>query len=313
MPDYPLVSIAAINYNNAKFVLETLESIRNQTYPNIQLIVIDDCSTDNSRDLIAQWLKTYKGDYKFIKHDVNMGVCVACNSGVKNADGKYYSAIATDDLMMPEKTEKQVSILEKSTEKTGAVYSDAFVINEDGNLLDGLFTTPHRQFEMMPSGNIYHTLLEANYIPGMSFLFKKVIFDTVGEFDASLVYEDYDMWLRIASKYEIIFSDFVSVKYRMRAGSLVSTIKNWIYSDAKIYLKHADAVLPIPRLMNLAREAYSTDDADTVQIVRKLADKIGNNYMTVACLLWKFRIPIPTGEKILETINENLYSTWYRR
>lgn len=309
MSDLPLVSIAAINYNNANFVIETLESIRSQTYPNIELIVIDDCSTDNSPAMIDEWLKGYKGVYKFIRHEVNKGVCEACTSGVNNATGKYYSAIATDDLMLPEKTALHVSILEVSDAKTGAVYSDAYMVNEKSEQFDGSFIPRHRQFDKTPSGNIYHALLQGNYIPGMSFLFKRAVFDVVGSFDKSLVYEDYDMWLRIASKFEIIYSDVISVKYRVRPGSLVSTIKNWGYSDMKIFLKHVGAPLPMQRLRDTAIHAYLISDGPTMPLVNELADKLNDRFFKTIFLLWHFNIPHQMGTIVLAKADPTLYVT----
>jgi glycosyltransferase involved in cell wall biosynthesis len=310
MPEMPLVSIAAINYNNAKYIIETLESIRKQTYANIELIIVDDCSTDNCVELITEWLKTFKGPYKLVQHEKNKGVCVACNTAVKSASGKYYAAIATDDIMLPEKIEKQVAILEATNSNVAAVYSDAYTIDEHSKNLEGLFIQHHRNFLTNPTGNIYNVLLDGNYIPGMSFLFKRNIFDEVGLFDESLIYEDYDMWLRIARKYEIIFSEFVAVKYRIRPGSLVSTIKNWIYSDAKIFLKHADAgsALPIQRLKNIASEAYRTNDEKTLLLVKELAEKINNTYLFTAYLLWYFGIPFSVGEVILAKKDMRIYA-----
>ncbi len=79
MQPLPLVTIGAVNYNNAKFLIETLESIKAQTYANIELIVVDDCSNDNSVELIEEWLKSYDRPVKFIKHDRNMGAIAGVN------------------------------------------------------------------------------------------------------------------------------------------------------------------------------------------------------------------------------------------
>src|ERR1035438_3501558 len=103
MPDTPLVSVVTCSYNNSKYIIETLDSIKNQTYPNIEIVIVEDCSTDNSAELINEWLLTYKGLYKFIRHEVNMGGSIPANVGLASSSGKYYSAIDTDDMMLPEK------------------------------------------------------------------------------------------------------------------------------------------------------------------------------------------------------------------
>src|SRR5689334_1867763 len=91
----PLVSILAANYNNARYVLESLESIKQQTYPNIELIIVDDASADNSPQLISDWLKTANIPHKYIVHEQNKGLCSTCNELLRNANGKYISFIAT--------------------------------------------------------------------------------------------------------------------------------------------------------------------------------------------------------------------------
>jgi glycosyltransferase involved in cell wall biosynthesis len=302
MPDQPLVTIAAINYNNSMYILETLNSIRDQTYTNIELIIVDDCSIDNSVELVENWLKTYTGKYKFIKHEVNKGVCVACNTGLRNATGEYVSSIATDDAMMPDKTKIQVAILEASGEDVAGLYSDAYLMDEHSNPINGVFIDIHRKFNERPSGNIYEVLLQGNYIPAMTFLFKRKLFDDIGLYDESLVYEDYDMWLRIARKYTILFSDFISCKYRIRPGSLSSTIKNWDYSDIKIFSKHAGAPLPMQRLRNIAHKVYVNSDQQTIALLPKLAADISDEYIAAAYLLSQCHVPVETGETILSKI-----------
>ena len=306
MPDFPLVSIAAINYNNSKFLVDTLESIRNQTYPNIELIIVDDCSTDNDVEIINNWLKTYKGKYKFIQHEKNMGVCTTYNSGLKNATGKYFAAIDTDDIMLPEKTAKQVEILEGSEAKIGAVYSDAYLIDGEGAPIAGLFIGKHRQFEQIPNGNIYEALLQGNYIPCMTFLFKRSIFDELGGYDENLVYEDYDMWLRIAQKYEVVFSDFISCTYRIRPGSLTFTIKNWEHSDAIIFSKHIGGPLPMERVSGIAGKLYEEDNQAAFPYIKKLAIGTGDRCLLAAYLAWNFQIPFQYGAQVLANIRRSV-------
>ena len=177
MPALPLVSIVTCSFNNADFILETLDSIKAQTYANIELVIVDDCSTDNSVAIIEEWLKTYPGKYKFIRHETNLGGSVPYNVGLKNATGKYYAAVDTDDALMPEKIERQVAILESAGENVAAVYSNAYVIDVKSEPVDGLFAGRHRQFEVLPTGNIYNELLQGNFIPVMSLLVRRKVFD----------------------------------------------------------------------------------------------------------------------------------------
>lgn len=260
MSNLPLVTVGAANYNNAKYVLKTLESIKYQSYPNIELIIVDDCSTDNSVELIENWLTSYDKPFKFIKHDINLGVCAACNGLLKNASGKYISTIATDDILMEEKIMNQVKILENSDNDVCAVYSDAYLIKEDGSPRYGWFIQNHGHFVDLPSGNIFNRLLEGNYLPAMSLLVKKSSYDEIGMFDENLVYEDYDMWLRLSKKYKFILSDYVSVKYRIRDSSASFTIKNWNNSYIQIFLKHLDNPVALKQLEKIVIDMYLTKE-----------------------------------------------------
>lgn len=240
--DLPLVSIVAINYNNSKYIIETLDSIAAQTYSNTELIIVDDCSTDDSVRKIEDWLVNYKKPFQFIYNQKNEGVCATCNKGYQAAKGKYISSIATDDVMLPEKIAKQSSFFETLPDDTGMIYSDAYLIDDDGNDLFGTFIQKLRNFDNVPTGSIFNDLLEGNFIPAMATMIKASVFKTIGYFDESLSYEDYDMWLRIARNYKIIFHNEITVKYRKRKNSLMTTIKSfeWLNSNVKIFAKFAD-------------------------------------------------------------------------
>jgi glycosyltransferase involved in cell wall biosynthesis len=295
MSALPLVSIVTCSYNNADFILETLDSIKGQTYTNIELVIVDDCSTDSSVAIIEEWLKTYPGKYKFIKHETNLGGSVPYNVGLRAATGKYYSAVDTDDALMPEKIERQVVILEGEGEAVAAVYSNAYVMDVKSEPVDGLFIQRHRPFEVLPSGNIYNVLLQGNFLPLLSLLMRREVFDELGAYDESLVYGDYDMWLRIARKYEFIYSDYISGRYRIRPGSLSFTIRNWDETNARIFLKHADAALPLSWINKIAAHSYSTYNDATMPHIKVLAKHTTDRCMMTTYLLWAFRVAPELG------------------
>ena len=98
----PLVSIVVITYNSAKYVLETLESAKQQTYCNIELIITDDCSTDNTVDLCDQWLETNKKNFVNVQLLIgteNVGIPANLNKGIKIAHGEWIKSIAGDDIL----------------------------------------------------------------------------------------------------------------------------------------------------------------------------------------------------------------------
>jgi alpha-1,3-rhamnosyltransferase len=103
--EQPLVSIIVITYNSSKYVLETLESAKAQTYQNIELIVSDDCSTDNTVEICREWIENNKERFvrtELITAEKNTGIPANCNRGVKAAQGEWVKLIAGDDILLPE-------------------------------------------------------------------------------------------------------------------------------------------------------------------------------------------------------------------
>lgn len=306
MRDLPLVSVVTCSYNNAAYIIDTLDSIKRQTYGNIELIIVEDGSTDNSVELITGWLSTYTGKYKFIRHDINKGGAIPYNAGLAHATGKYYTTVDSDDTIMPEKIERQVTLLETSGAEVAAVYSDAYVIDADGKQQEGLFIQRHRKFAQPPSGNIYGELLHGNFIPVMSLLIKRSVMAETGNYDEELVYGDYDMWLRIAKKYEVLFSDQISGSYRIRPGSLSSSIQDWYSSDTKILLKHSDVLLPTERIRNIATGAYFHRKNAAMPLIAELASKTNDICLATAITLWQHGIdPIDAGSEMLDYITRS--------
>jgi len=242
----PLVTIGAANFNNSRYVIESLESIRAQTYPNMELVIVDDASKDDSPALIEEWLKTYDKPYRYIRHETNGGLCKTCNDLIKNAKGKYISLIGTDDLYVPEKIAKQVDLLEKDP-SAGMVYSDTYLIDENGSRMSGTFMTTLSKcpFDRAPSGDVLNELQQMNFIHGLSMLIRKSVYDEIGGYDETLSFEDYDMNLRIAKRFKILFMDEIVCLYRIHSQSFSGKTKDWGTLQMPIFFKHIE--LPVFR------------------------------------------------------------------
>src|SRR5437870_2138929 len=121
----PLVSVIVLNHNQGRFLEETLESVRHQTYKNIELIICDDFSTDDSRTKINNWIERTRCNAKLIFNEQNLGVIRASNKAVKEATGHYVCFIACDDVMLPGKITTLVEEFSHLDSSYMAVYSDA--------------------------------------------------------------------------------------------------------------------------------------------------------------------------------------------
>lgn len=224
----PLVSIVALNYNNYDYVLDTLESISNQTYRSIELIIVDDFSTDNGLRLIEEWLPKCSLPVRVIKHEKNLGVCSVCNSGLSYANGKYIAMLATDDVLYPDRIKRQVELLEESSSDVCGIYSDMTIINEKGAITgDSFFSliqadkdVLNELFDMEPIGRIAF-LIKKNVFPAPSMMYKKEYIVKVGGWDEKLFFEDLDMNLRLTrAGYKFLWSEEKLVQYRYTQVSM---------------------------------------------------------------------------------------------
>tara|TARA_R110002074_G_scaffold151354_1_gene305056 strand:- start:539 stop:1477 length:939 start_codon:yes stop_codon:yes gene_type:complete len=235
--EQPLVTVVTPCFNHEKFIEESLDSVRNQTYSNIQHIIIDDCSKDNSTIVIEKYILKYNYKCIFIKNEKNIGVCSVLNKAIALSEGKYWSGCTSDDTIMPYKIENLVDILESAPPEVGVVFSDAYLMDDNSFVKDELFIQKHRNFAKIPEGNLFNVLLEGNFIPGMALLLKTSIFNDIGVYDENLNYEDYDMWLRIASKYQFIYHNKPMANYRIHDNNFHTRV-NYEKAGFFIYIKH---------------------------------------------------------------------------
>jgi glycosyltransferase involved in cell wall biosynthesis len=238
----PLVSVLVGCYNHARFAEQCLEGVRNQTYRNWELIIFDDCSTDNSVEVIQKWIDRNGVKCVLVRHAQNVGLCRSVNEVIQLTRGKYIAGIATDDVWTADKLETQVAMFEKLPEKVGVVYSDAYQMDEQGNPLPQMFIEGHRKMEKFPEGNVHEMLWQGNFIPAMATMISRKCYDEVGLYDENLAFEDWDMWLRISEKFEFAFSSSPSAHYRIVGSSMMRTRIDGIHdSVARIYIKHLEA------------------------------------------------------------------------
>ena len=236
----PLVTVGVASYNNGHYVCETLESIRTQTYENLELIIVDDDSTDNSVQIIEQWLSNQPGlNALFIRHDNNRGVCAACNTILNNSKGKYLCIVGSDDVYMPEKITQQVEVFSKLQSDYAVVYSGMYIIDKEGrgigqNEVDGQVPS-----YIPAEGNIFELQLMYNRISAPSAMILTQAVRDVGGYDENLSFEDWDIWLRLSKRFKFKFSEFISVKYRVLSSSAWNSRGAKFYESCiKLLIKH---------------------------------------------------------------------------
>lgn len=194
----PLVSIIIPVYNGSNFVREAIDSALAQTYKNIEIIVVNDGSTDNTEEIV----KSYGKRIKYYKKK-NGGVATALNLGIEKANGEYFSWLSHDDLYTPEKIELEVLAL-KGNGEDAVVFCDWMAIDKDGNFISCPKTIKEASFSMRA-----FLALEANHgLHGNSLLIPKSIISQVGNFNSNLeIVQDYDLWFRLSLKCRFIYVD----------------------------------------------------------------------------------------------------------
>src|SRR6185437_10294181 len=176
--EYPLVSIFAVCHKHALYVIETLDSIHKQTYPNIELIIINNLK-DDCEEIINDWIQKQQVDCLFLQNGKPKTVTQNCNIGLAHCNGKYFQLISCDDVLFPQKIEKQVNLFETLDEKYACVYSDVNYMDENGliNTKETLQEKKQKKWgtALFPSGNLKYELSLLSFIPAPSVLHKTEI------------------------------------------------------------------------------------------------------------------------------------------
>lgn len=211
----PLVSVICLCYNQARFVKESLDSVTNLSYDEVELIIVDDGSSDGSKAAIREWLNL-NPNFQFVDLQKNLGSTAAFNQGLALAKGKYIIDLAADDILLPERITKQVEFFESQSEAVGVIYSDAMYMDESGILLHRHFDNPR----LTPyEGDVYHRVIDTYFIPTPTMMMRKDVLDELGGYDENLAYEDFDFWVRSARQWEYAYQPEVLTSIRLVSGS----------------------------------------------------------------------------------------------
>lgn len=219
-----LVSIISPSYNCEKFIDKTIESVLAQTYKNWELIIVDDCSSDNTDAVVARYNDKR---IKYLKNDENSGAAVSRNRALREAKGRWIAFLDSDDLWLPEKLEKQIHFMESNNYHFS--YTNYEEINEEGEKLGVKVTGPK---VITKTGMI-------NYCwPGCLTVMYDAEFYGLLQITDIKKNNDYAMWLKICRKADCyLFDEFLAEYRRGRTGS-ISTHSYWKLIDWHYKLWH---------------------------------------------------------------------------
>ncbi|MHA7059998.1 glycosyltransferase family 2 protein [Aquimarina sp. M1] len=227
MKNNPLVSIICLCYNHESHVEESLDSLLNQSYKNIEIIIIDDKSTDNSSKIIKEWVKR-NNIGEFISNPVNLGNTKSFNKGFNLSKGAYIVDFATDDMLCPDFIEKHLQNFE-TTEifNPGVSYCNVALVDEDGKFIKNHFDIDKNGNTLYKpkEGDIYKELLHSYYLNPIGIFIKREVLTKLSGYDENLTYEDVDFWIRSSRLYNYIYQDNVLAKKRVLKTSLSTYFK----------------------------------------------------------------------------------------
>jgi alpha-1,3-rhamnosyltransferase len=240
----PVITVIIPAYNHAHFIEETIRSVIAQTYSNIELIILNDGSKDNTTEVVESLAEECKQRflrYEYVDKD-NEGLAETLNRGVEWSQGEYISLIASDDVMMPSRVEELYKALSDKDDSYGLALGDAEFIDNDSNIIKLTgdakrddksleyprfigFATRNRS-DVKAADNIfsYDLLIKGNYLPAMSVLMSKSALIDVGLFTPGVALEDWDLWLRMSRNYKGVYIDKAVSYYRMHDTNSVKTI-----------------------------------------------------------------------------------------
>ena len=242
-----LVSVPVITYNSSKFVLETLESIKAQTYQNIELIISDDCSTDNTVDLCQKWVEENKDRFvrtQIITSETNTGVSANLNRAEDACHGDWVKGIAGDDLLTPNCIEDFLMYVQQNPDHY-FLFGNIEGINENGesisNCLDKFLDKSF--FDLTAVEQYERLVMKGNCIAAPTFFYNHSMKKQLGIINDETIplCEDYPKWIQITSKGQKLYLlDKCVVKYRIHSTSVSNKDDSVLFkrSQALAYLKY---------------------------------------------------------------------------
>ena len=208
-----LVSIIMPSYNTGKFIQETLDSVFAQTYTNWEIIIVDDCSTDNTDEIVGA---IQDERIRYFKNEKNSGAAISRNRALCEARGKWIAFLDSDDLWHPTKLEKQIRFMEENGYHFS--YTNYVEVDDDGNALGSLWTGPRKISKL--------AMYSFNYMGCLTVMYDR---EHVGLIQIADLKKrnDYAMWVKVVEKCPAYLLDETLASYRVRSsGSIMNRSKD---------------------------------------------------------------------------------------
>ncbi len=263
----PLVSVVVPTYNRSQFLKKAVASVLGQTFSSWELIVVDDGSTDDSAEVIAE-IASQDERIQGIFLLKNQGVSLARNAGIKKSSGTWICFLDSDDSWLPEKLEMQIDAIVKSPEVRVLQTDEIWIRN-------GVRVNPLKKHQKY-SGWIFEKCIPLCIVSPSAVMIHREVFDRCGLFDETLpACEDYDLWLRIALEYPILT---MSQKLIFKTGGHEDQLSRKYWGMDRFRLIALEKILHHPCLSEDQKKLVQKSIEDRTNILKQGAQKRGHHY-----------------------------------
>jgi glycosyltransferase involved in cell wall biosynthesis len=239
------VSVLMPSFNYARYLPAAIDSVLSQSYANLELIITDDCSTDESREIVEHWRRL---DNRIVPvlHEVNHGLARARNSGLAVSSGGFVALCDADDVWLPEKLKTQMECFHAHPE-LGVVHSDSAIIDGEGRLTGQRFSSLLHRKGQITSGNLFEVLCERNFLCVPTVILRREAIEYAGGFEENLrSLEDWVCWTKVSRKYPFDYVADTLVQYRIHGAGLSSNPKGMASNRVKAFRFLLDSFSDIP-------------------------------------------------------------------
>jgi glycosyltransferase involved in cell wall biosynthesis len=285
MKEQALVSVFSVTYNQQEFIRESIESVLDQDYDNLEIVIGDDCSQDNTWPIVQEYQRNHPDKIKAFRNEQNLGITGNCNEVLKRCTGKYIAFIAGDDVWLPEKISKQVEVME-GNQSVVLCYHDIEVFNsEDGKTLHFCNHGPSSSPPITgDTEKVAREVIEqgTSFLHAVSVMARRDSIPATGFDQRVPVASDWLMWIEILAaggpKRKVEYIPDVLTRYR-RHGSNVTLLQNRVdplVTLAIVESKYPRFVLSVQKYQSTIRYRYGQ------RMICNNELRTGRNFMLVS-------------------------------
>jgi glycosyltransferase involved in cell wall biosynthesis len=221
---FPLVSIICTAFNHEVYIEKALESVLAQSYPNLELIIVDNASEDRTKRIIENWALENQNKIPIQKifRVSSIPYCASFNAAFLLSKGKYFIDLSGDDILQPDHIMFSVNMLESNPDAV-ICFSDAY-LKKEKRKVKTFYQRDKKGHLQAPvfQGYLYEILVRRHIILSVTMVVRSESFKSIGMYDESLSYEDFDILVRMAREHPFVFSDHIGVVKNIHRGSLSS-------------------------------------------------------------------------------------------